>query len=454
MDLIGSDEKKDTSHKEKSKKGPVSKIRENAEEIRDAVKASGDANQNVSIFERIIGAITNLFDKVKEAASNITGLPELSKFMESLGTFMTGVLTIITKILDALGKTMKGDFSGLLDPAVLVTGILAVLTTIFDFFHTKHLSNIELGESFARKFLELAGGLMLLATAVATLSAIDQSKMWPAVGAIAALGTVIGVVVGLLTKLNQTKNQTANAGLTGGQQIINNLVNQIGKIGMVATAMSLLPGVIKTIGDVKKDLDGTDIGKDVLDIMLGLSALIASTSLIFAITQKLTGNSGLDIVATAKTTVALMSALGLLLAGFTAAGGLLDLFGKDAGADIARKIDNLATVLRSIGGAIGGFFGSLFGGGTTTQKADETKRTMESLAEASEIFDSEKVSGISRMMTLIENLTKRSESIDPSKLDGFAEAMGKLGAAGRLYASARRSSGPDKCYLSASCSLQ
>ena len=405
--------------------------------MKEAVETSGVSDQNVGnvgILERIVGAITNMFDKVKEAASNVTGVPELTRFIGALGEFMTGLLSIVSTIIEALGKAMKGDFSGLSDPAVWVTGILGAVVAIFDFIHTKHLSGIESGESFARKFLELAGGLMLLSLAVATLTAIDQDKMWPAVGAIAVLGAVMGAVVALLNKLNETKNVTKNAGLTGTQQIVNNLVNQIGKIGMVATAMALLPGIIKTIGEVKKDLNGADIGKDVLDIMLGLSALISSMSLVFAITQKLTGGTGLSIAMTVKTITALLAGIGVLLVAFTAGGWLMGLLGSENVKETAKKIDDLAEVLRSIGGAIGGFFGSLFGGGTSSQKADETVKTMDKLAEASKIFDSEKVSGISRMMTLVENLTKRSESIDPSKLDGFALAMGKLGAGIAEYA--------------------
>lgn len=400
----------------------LSEIKSVAEDTEQTV---GPVQKAVGFFERVIGAIGEFFEKVKGVVAEFTGTSGITEFLTAAGDFFKGVFHQFSIILQSFGDIFngKGDFTDWTNIIGIVLPIIIV--KIADLFNNKYLSKIDNGQNFAQKFMEIAGGLLMMAGAVALLTTIDSGKMWSAVGAIAVLGTIVGVITGIIAKMKA--NEFHDAEVTSTERIVNNLISTIGKVGMVFVVLKMLPSIIETVGKVKQQLGGASIGEDMLNIMLSISALIASTSLIFAIVQKITGQ-GLDITATAKTVGAILVGIGLLIAGFTAAGGLLSLFGDKAPQDVAKMIDGFAMVLSSIGGAIGGFFSALFGGGTSTQKANETARTLETLAESSKIFDNEKVSGITRMMSLIKMLTEQSESIDPKKLDGFAEAMGKLGA--------------------------
>ena len=411
------------------KKVSLRHVAAKANETKEALKTT---DKNVGLFERVIGTLTNFFNTIKETVQNVTGVPELTKFIGALSEFMTGLLELITRVFESLGRVMKGegtfaDWSG-----VVVAGIIMILEQVFQLINNKHLSKIDSGESFAQKFLEIAGGIFLLASGVAMLTAIDQNKMWYAVGAITVIGAVIGAVVAMVNKLTETHNAGKPTELTGAQKILNNLVNQLGKIGMIATAMALLPKIIETIGDVREKLGGASIGEDIMQALLGLATVIGTVGIVFTLIQKFTGNQGLDIVATAKTAAAVIAGIAIIIAGFTVIAGLFSGLSAAIGAEgtnaVVEAINGGAQIMAAIGGAIGGFFGSMFAGGTDAQKTQRTLDDLELVAEAAKAFDTEKVTGITRMMSLIETLSKQGEKIDPSRLDGFAEAMGKLGS--------------------------
>lgn len=402
---------------------------------KEAVAAAQGTEVTAEATKENVGFVTQIIDALKSLFDSIGGIvipPAVQTFLDGLGKFFEGLMTWIGRILGSAGKMMQGDFT---DLTALIPIVIAAIVKVLDMIDNKHLAEINGSQNFAQKFLEIAGGLFLLASGVAMLTAIDQGKMWSAVGAIAVLGAVVAAIIVALEKLTEAKTQ--NEKVTSVERVISNLINTLGKVGMLYVALKLLPDIITTIGEVKKDLGGdVDIGDDVLKAMLGLVAVVSGISIVMAAVQRLTGNAGLNIGATFQTVVSVLEAMGFILIAFMGTGGLLGLI-KKLGGDTAINvivdgINQLGEVFSAIGGVLGGFFASLFGGGSPEQKATEsakaTRTTLEAMSEMADAFDMEKISGISRIITMIQSLSNGSELIDSSKLENFATAMQRIGA--------------------------
>jgi hypothetical protein len=272
-------------------------------------------------------------------------------------------------------------------------------------------------------------GILAVSSAIALLSTIDPGKLWGAVGAVSVIGLVLTALVAAVAK--NTKNQQGLAAINQKTEIWTKVIGAIEKIGMGAVAMALLPNIVKTFGEVKKEVPDLE-GGEIFEILTGLAIFVSGVSLTLAGVTKLVGKNGISPLAAIKSALAVVGTMAVVITGFgviiSLIGGLSNLIGGGTPDEVVKIINDGAAVIAAVGGAIGGFFSALFGGGTPEQKAQAARKQMEELAEAAEVFDTEKISGISRMMSLIQSLSKQGESIDPKKLDGFSEAMGKLGA--------------------------
>ena len=389
--------------------------------------------KTVGFLERIFGAIGEFFQKVGGAVSTMVIPPEINSFLVAFGDFFKGILNQLTILLQSGGNLLNGK-GGWTDITNILGIVLPIiLVKIGELFNNKYLAGASGAQSFATKFLMIAGGLFLMATAVATLTTLDSGKMWEAVGAITVLGVVVGVITGVLARLTKNASLKETITTTVGERIITNLIGVIGKVAVLAVALKLLPDIIKAIGEAKKEANGADIGQDALNIMLGLTALISATSIVMAITQKIGGASGLSIAGTVKTMVAIVAGLGVIIGLFAAGGGLMELvegiFGQGTIEAIKGGIEKVGILIEGVGKAIGSFFkgiASAFGFKTEEEKVDSTQQIMDDMSKFSEVVDSEKITGISRIMTMMVNLSKEAQNLDTNAIQGFSTAMEDL----------------------------
>lgn len=430
MNVVNGGGEGETAQNE-SKSTNVAALKQKAKESQEAVKPT---EQTVGFFERIISAVGGFIEKVKGVIGELTGTTELITFLDGLGEFFSGLLEWVGKILSGLGNAMKtGDLSGL--QSLIIPGLIVVIGLVGNFLNNRYMSKIGDTQNIAQKFLEIAGGMFLLASGVALLTTIDPDKMWGAVGVMVVLGAVVGTITGIIAKLE--KNATARAAVGSGERILTNLINTVGKIGMVATAMALLPGIIKAIGEMEA-AGAKNIGDDVLKTMEGMVVMIGGVSLVFAVLQKLSGNQGLDPTATFKTLVSVVEIIAVLSAVVMAVGGLAEaadgIFGDGSHEAIMGAMNKAADFFQGLGEALSSFVRGLLGQKSELGKTTEAMSQFEIIAQAAEKLDSEKISGVARLANLLQTLTNGSLNIEPGKLTNFAEAMGKFGAAIYEYA--------------------
>ena len=399
----------------------------------EAAKEVNDIEKPISFLERIIGAIGDFIGRIMTAVNGVVIPPEISSFFVNLGDVLKGMFGFVSDILKHIANLLNGNASDgewAVAGAVII-GLIAVLEQIFTALNNRNLAKIKT-ESIATKFMSIGVGMLAISAALALLTTIDQTKMWSAAVALGILMAVMGKIVSTLTEKTKSQTDLAKAlNETPTERVITSLIGALKSVGMVSAAMALLPPIIKAFGEAKQMAPELE-GMDILTTLAGITTMIAGVSLVMATIDKMSGNKGMSIAGTAKTAVAIIAGMGIMIAGFGGiigiVGGVSDLLGGGNVDEVVRVLNDGAQVIAAIGGAIGGFFAALFGGGTTEQKTASTVKVMDQLSEASKIFDTEKTSGITRMMTLIQNLSKQSSSIEPSRLDGFAEAMGKLGA--------------------------
>ena len=418
------------------KAGTLKKLRDSAREHLQQIKGladdldenstdAGAMQQKASVFRTIITTITDFIERTVSAIRGWVIPKEVDTFLTGFGNFISGLLDALGVFLGSLGNILKGQGSFEEFARVIGVSIIPAVFEILDLLKTKWLSGIS-ATSMAQQFLEIAGGLFLMASGVAILTTLDEEKLWPAVGVIAALGVIVGFITGTLSKIAKAKAATTTP-LTGGQQILTTLINTIGKIGTIATALALLPGIIETIGKVKKDIGNIDIGGDLLNILLGMTALISGVSIALAATQAIAGKSGIDPIGAVKTTIAVIAAISIAIGAMAGIVALTNALVGNNTEKVVEDINNAALVLGAVGGAIGSFFAAMFGGGTGEQKVEGARRTAEELEEMSKVFDEEKVTGINRMIRLMESVTETAAKASPVDLANFGYMMGSFG---------------------------
>ena len=385
------------------------------------------AEDSVSLLERIFKPVGEFFEKVGEAFSKITGFQELNEFLAGVSSFFTGLLHLVGEVAGKLGNVMRGEGSFKDLTVVIVPGLIMLVNQIFTLMNNRALAGISSGQTFAMKFLEIAGGLFLMATAVGILTAIDQDKMRQAVGAIVALGAVLTAIIGIIGNL--TGGGVASAvTTTKGERILNGLISTLGKLGTIFIVMKMLPDVIRAFGEAKQLAGGAEFGQDALNTMLGITAMISGVSIVFAVIQKITAGVGLSPMATVKSVLAIMAAIGIVLAAFTATGWIRSLIGHEGAQKLTEYIETTGEMLETLGKAMGGFIRGLFGIKSDSEKAGEAIEIFSMMSNASSVFTSEKVSGVSRMMTLLSNLSENGMEFNTTKLSNFAVAMGQMGS--------------------------
>ena len=397
----------------------------------------------IEIIQKVLAAVGDFFSTIFEAVKGVVITPELERFFNSIGTFLTGFMNIIGAFLDSLGRlgtaVTTGDFSNMKWADLLTLGIpviIFVVNQLMSYKKIKNMANISgtFGQSIGLQFLEICGGLLMLASALALLTTVDKQKMQAGANVLIAFAVVIGLILGVISNIKdsgQMKNPP-----TSGERILTNLINTLGKAGMLYIIVQALPEIIKTISEAKQK-GAENIGDDLLKICEGIAILVGGISLILGITNKISGNQGLNPKAAFLSAVAIgvfVSTLTVLIAAmvhFFEIPGMIDhgVDNKEQGLkDLVVTLNYAEEILEALGGAIGGFLKGILGIKSNTEKADEATEILSMLGDKMSVFSMEKVSGISRMLTLIASITDGSVTFDTGKMASFASCMGDLGS--------------------------
>lgn len=406
----------------------VKMAEENAKVLEDATAKNG-------FLSTLLTSVADFFTRVLDAVEGVVIPPEVSSFLVNVGDFLKGVIGAFSNVIGAAGRVLNGRGS-LADVGTLIlAAIIPLGVFITKILTLKWTSEIGEFQSFGLQFMEFAGGILMIGAAISLLTALDEQKVKSAALILGAFAVGIGVIVGVLMNLVNKRPQNEDAAVTGLERFGTRLIQMVEKLGLVFIALKMLPGVIESIGKAKKESGGGDIGKDLLDAMLGVSALITTVSVITTLVQKMTGNQGLDPIAALKTAAAIGGVFLVMSAVMLAVGGIGEavdgIFGDGSHEAVLGAMEKAADFFRSFGKAISSFIGGLvegiLGKKTEAEKADDAFSIMEKLKNATSLFSSEEISGLTRMMTLISRFSDGTFAPDTSKMGDFAEAMGQLG---------------------------
>ena len=406
---------------------------EAAAEVGESTEKAAEAlpvtQENVGILQQIIDVVSGFVKNIADALGGVVIDPKIEKILNDIWDFITGFLTFFTDVLGKIGRLLGGNAKEGDWVAPAIIGLIAALGAIVNYFHTKNLSGIET-ESLSSRFFHIAMGIAAMAAAVALLTALDEGKMWKAVGAVAVLGLVVAAIMVALNKLTDTQRRADTT--TSTERVLTKLIGSLEKIGMIAVAMALLPNIIKSFGEAKK-LAPELTGDDFLKLFLGLAGMIAGISVALALVNKISGNQGIDPKAALKTAISVVAFLGTIALGFLGAGGILELVDgivdKIAGKDvdttgaISGALDKVAEFAKGIGKVFNEFVTGLFGIKTDAEKQNAAMNNLNALANSADKFNFETTSGIMRILNMIAELSKVTKDLDTSKMSTFENDM-------------------------------
>ena len=398
-------------------------------------KDAKNTEEKLSIFQVIIGTLTEFFNSIAETAKQLYKDSALKQFFESLGNFLKMLVKLVTKVLDFFTRIGNNLGNGTVDLEEIVAGLIGIIFLVFSFISYKNnnaLSKIKTSsQSIGLQFLEIAIGFMLIASAVSLLTTLDEHKMLVAAAVLVAVGGVITAIIGTMGSLSTAKASTSVA-VQPWERVVNNFVDTLGKIAIVFIGLKLLPDIIRTVGDVKKELGDVKIGEDVMEALIGLVGFISGIAISFAVADKMTNSKGIDPMGALKTIVSVLLVVGIIVAALGAGGWLIGLIGNAVGGEnwyegIVDRINEFSLILAAIFGAIGQAIYAMALGGTDMQKSLSAKEAADQLYAMSQVFDIEKVSGVMRMVTLAKQISDTGKGLNTKHIEGVGKAMGELG---------------------------
>ena len=404
----------------------------------------GDAEtveKKVSLFERIIGVFTDFFNAIGEAASGLVQSPELREFFGALGEFFRGLVSVLTKVLEFLGRFMNGNAT-VEDSILLVLGV--VLTALIEgisMWRTANLSDIAGStQSIGLQFLEIAAGLMLVASAVSLLTAIDESKMATASVYIALLGGIIATIISAIGGVASAASATTR---TPVERVLTNLINRIAMVGALYIIIKELPTIIQAIGEAKKQ-GAENVGEDILKIAEGIAILFGAVSLSFSLMNTFMPQ-GMNPISAIKTALSISGVVAVMVTIFNVIGTIPRLVGKITGAgeeesvaDTVANLNAFGEIMGALGAALGNFFGSIIGAFSGGISKGEILSQFSSIKDGAAIagtISEEDLTAFTRLMSIMQNLNKSipdytllQKWVNGNKLSDFAKQLPDLGA--------------------------
>lgn len=176
----------------------------------------------------------------------------------------------------------------------------------------------------------IAEAIAILAGSVAVLALLDQGKVWSAVGAIAALASIMGILTfvigkfggtgGLLESLSLGKIVLALMGLSAAMLIMSKVVNTLGgmswdEMGKAGAGITVFTGIIVGLIAATKlvtDKDISQLGKVLFGISGAMLLLAITGKLIAGMTWDEMGKAGVGLLALGGLITGLIAATKLI----------------------------------------------------------------------------------------------------------------------------------------------
>ena len=363
---------------------------------------AAEAEQRVSLFERIATSLGDLASKVAgwngwqdigefllNVAKGITGFVTsiaTSENMEQLGEILTKtfnlILDIMQKGVEFVDKLVKGDAGSWMIVLAVWIGKLSTNAIIPD---------LDPLNSFGMQLLELGAALALVSLAINMIGNMDPVKLLQGVGWVAllcvGLGLLIPTIKSLLdsaTSLTEAKSQ--NEITKGWQKIANNFVKWVGIAGTIAVTMSLLPGILKAMGEAGLK------GDDLFDIFEGVTIFVGALSLITGILSKLKIDAGSIIQSSAALAVAMPILSFGIMAAVSALGSFVGISG-----DTVKMVKNFAWFIKTIREAF-------TGKDISAKEMEGTADDLKTLSEKAKDIDEEGLKKLESVMGIFQRI--------------------------------------------------
>ena len=433
---------------------------ENAEQLASSLtetlesfqKISGQSDESLKklgsgkgLFETVGEFFGKIFSSLGEAVMSIGSVPEAQAILQTISGIVEIIGRVVQTVVDWLGRITgtdrNGNTSTVIDYVIPALGaVIAIALEVYKYKKASNLARIAeaggLMSNIGGEFLKIAGGIVLLAVAVRYLGAIPRDDLIQ--GAYAVGSIMIGVIVAITALKNLMEAIPKKNPETSGERIAKHAITAVTIAGVIAEAMALLPAILEKL----EGFDDSVNGDAILKTFEGLTMMISGIILSIAIFNKLGGSSGTSIAATAKSALALVAGIGIVLIGFDAIIGTIlgatEIAGSQYTDDHVKRIQAGGRVMAAMGEAIGGFLGAIGGGLAGGFSAAQGNKLAEGTKTASEILSDVNLEDMQHMADVVSVLGDIQDNlpdydnifdkwINGDKLGQLGDNVGRLG---------------------------
>ena len=429
-----------------SKETGVGDVAENianiGEELTDAAeKANADPEKTeeaVGFFQGILNAISGFINDVVTAIKDAVIPPEVNTFLTNLWEFLGGMFKVLGDLMGSLGKWMKGEELNWHDTwNIRLAGLFTGIGTLLKMLSAKWYSGISGSSaltSIGGSLLAFGAGILMISGAVALLTTVDPERLQDAFWKVAAIMMAIGAFGIVVAQSKANKIDTTGDKV---ERILTKLIDKAAIVLIVKFIVDALPPIIKAVGEAKSITNNASIGDDLIKtaeaavILFGGIAVITG---IIGLISKLVGNKGIDFATVGKILLSVIEVFAGISVVVLAVGGIAEAVeGTFANGHegALNAIDKAGDFFEHLSSALGkffkGFLGNFWDTRTSLEQTEDAMEQADMMAEFAKYFDNQKMSGLSRMLTMISQFSSDTMRVDTEKLAKFSEAMGALG---------------------------
>ena len=401
----------DVSSTSGSETAPVQEAMSEAKSVTDEVNQGMEdivvdesTPEKLSIIQTIFTAVGEFFGKIKEVFGGVSDALGLTTYTDAFGKLMAGLGELIKAVAVFIGSTatslahaLSGGFDWSKDlwpllKLVFITAIPTIIRLMSLRWQSKLAEVAGSSQSIGLQFLEIAGGILLIAEAINLLGNMELGKLAIGGAAILVIGVIVGSIIALIGSLkdSETKLQEATATpVTGWERIGSKLISWVGIVAVV----KIISDQVLPIIDALKETDGKVKGADVLDTLLGITALVSSMMIIASVISKMkvtvqgAGGMGMTIIVLGLAIYALMQ-------GIMAFAQITLTSTPDQIREVGEKLAALAEI-----------FGMFFAGFGAGRDKEITTAGYETLSEIADQFDDEKLDKIKNLVGIFKDIT-------------------------------------------------
>jgi len=408
----------------------------------DAKEVSTETENTTDVFKAIGEFFTNTWGEIKkffdelrawgsEAWSDISGklTTIYDKVLKPVFDVFSSFTELAAKLLES--ATLNPDIS--LFAYTMIAAIFETLSTIKEV--AKETNHFRFTNSIFFKILEAAASLWLLGDVVERLGKLAEADFWSGIGRLAGLMVLFAgfiFLVKVITKtVNDVKGAIADNQLTPGQNILQNLAQNLLKWAAIFFILKLaVPDIVKSMESLK-DVDAGAV----LNFGFTFSIIMASIIGLLLVLPKLKKAGGAiesiptiaEVFVAAAAIFSLMAALGWFLT-TDAASGVLGTGTTSTGMKMKSISDGVIALFEFLGRIAGAV-----AGGFNYQNAVSSANGMKEAADvinsiAGIALDEESKAGILNAMDFFAQIVDKI----PSKSGNFMEFIYNLFGEGKL----------------------